>query len=599
MKIRIFAIGVIILASCISNGQINLVREGIAINNTQTGSWYGDIISRTAKTNLVYQNNSISSVNTEGYMILAGDEGPGSTNNNLDNAKFVGNKLSWNGVNGSSVITHGLFTGYNKNLVVKYNFLENVPYGIIFKSGTDEGTNMTFTSGGCSYNICKNGKFAVRLKGMNGLKIYNNTFYSGDNAGWYLVLITSNADRTLPAPSLGTEIFNNIFYSTSRIPMISVEEASLSNFTCDYNVYWCTSGEPTFLVGGKSVTWAQWQAKGFDLHSKILDPQFINTTDFVPSNRLDFGKDLGTDWQTGLSTNAKWQAGVNPATTNQNGKWQVGARIYNATSISQIVVGSTSGASTINNDGGSLQLFAQIFPDNADNKSVTWSVSNGVNRGSVNSSGLVTALANGIITVRATANDGSNIYGELNISITNQKVLVQSISVSDNLANDTIKGLNKSIELIAVIEPVNATNKSVEWSLENITGKATIDTNGLLTTIAPGKVKVIVKTSDGSLLTAEKQYIIAFPTTVNSEIELNHFSVYPNPSNGIITVEFAHADASGFWMEIADLFGNVIEKQQLNAVVQSFRLPQLLDNIYVIKISGKGFVQSKKLVVLK
>lgn len=599
MKIRIFALGVIILASCISNGQINLVREGIAINNTQTGSWYGDIISRTAKTNLVYQNNLISSVNTEGYMILAGDEGPGSTNNNLDNAKFVGNKLSWNGVNSSSVITHGLFTGYNKNLVVKYNFLENVPYGIIFKSGTDEGTNMTFTSGGCSYNICKNGKFAVRLKGMNGLKIYNNTFYSGDNAGWYLVLITSNADRTLPAPSLGTEIFNNIFYSTSRIPMISVEEASLSNFTCDYNVYWCTSGEPTFLVGGKTVSWAQWQAKGFDLHSKIIDPQFINTTDFVPSNRLDFGKDLGSDWQTGLSTNAKWQAGVSPATTNQNGKWQVGARIYSATSVSQIVVGSSNGSTTINKDGGSLQLFAQIFPENADNKAVTWSVSKGTNRGAINSSGLVSAFANGIITVRATAIDGSNIYGELDISIINQKVLVQSISISDNLDNDTIKGLNKSIALNTVINPVDATNKSVEWAIENITGNATIDVNGLLTTLAPGKIKVIVKASDGSLLTAEKQYIIAIPTIAKSEFEMNHFNVYPNPSNGIFTVRLAVTNAIGFWMEIADLAGNIIEKQQLNTAVQSFTIPQLDNKIYVIKVSGNTFIQAKKLIVSK
>ena len=35
-------------------------------------------------------------------------------------------------------------------------------------------------------------KFAGRVKGINGIKFYNNTFYSGDGTGWYLLLITAN-----------------------------------------------------------------------------------------------------------------------------------------------------------------------------------------------------------------------------------------------------------------------------------------------------------------------------------------------------------------------------------------------------------------------
>lgn len=242
--------------------QTTVIREGIIINNSETGSWYGDIIVRNSPLKLIYKNNAITSVNTEGYMLLAGDEGPATTNNNLDGAVFTGNKLVWKGANSSSVITHGMFTGYNKNLTIMYNYLENVPYGIILKSGTNEGVNMTFSSGGCAYNICKNGKFAIRLKGMNGVKIYNNTFYNDDNSEWYLVLITSNADRTIPAVSSNTQIYNNIFYSSSSIPMIAIESGSLSSLECDYNVYWCTAGEPYFAVDGKTVSWSQWRAKG-------------------------------------------------------------------------------------------------------------------------------------------------------------------------------------------------------------------------------------------------------------------------------------------------------------------------------------------------
>ena len=330
-KLTIFFWAAII--STLLSGQINLITEGTTVNNTVTGAWTGVNIPRNQATQFIYRNNSITSLNSSGYMLQAGDEAPLATNNNLDGEVITGNKFNWIGPDDLAIITHGVFTGYNINSVVKYNYLQNVPYGIIFKSGTDAGLNMTFTSGGCAYNICKNGKFAARLKGINGLKFYNNTFYSGNGAGLYLLLITSNADRSVPAASTGTKVFNNIFYSTKQIPMIQLESGSLANFESDYNVFWCSAGEPTFNIDGATVSWSQWRARGYDAHSVIVDPDFINTTDFVPRTRLNFGTNLGTDWQTGLSTTAIWVAGSAPGTTDQNGTWQVGARIYEGATV--------------------------------------------------------------------------------------------------------------------------------------------------------------------------------------------------------------------------------------------------------------------------
>jgi len=305
-----------------------LIIEGTNTINSNSGNWSGVNIPRDIPTTLTFRNNSITSVNNEGYMLQAGDESPLSENNNLDGEVITGNKFNWNGPDSPSIITHGLFIGYNKNSVIKYNYLNNVPYGIIFKSGTDEGVNMTFTSGGCAYNICKNGKFAGRVKGINGVKFYNNTFYSGDGKGWYLLLITGNMDRDIPSPSVGTRVFNNIFYSSIQIPMIKIESGCLTDFESDYNVYWCSDGEPVFAIDGVITTWAQWRARGYDAHSRIVNPEFINTIDFVPAARLDYGKNLGTEWQTGLSTSAIWTVGLSPTTANQNSNWQVGARLY-------------------------------------------------------------------------------------------------------------------------------------------------------------------------------------------------------------------------------------------------------------------------------
>lgn len=301
--------------------------EGKIINNTETGTWYGINIPRSVPTKLVFHNNSITSVNSEGYLLQAGDENPSPRDNNLDNMEIVGNLFTWKGVDDPTIITHGVFTGYNINSKVSYNKLINVPYGIIFKSGSDAGENMTFTSGGCSYNICKNGVFAVRMKGINGVKVYNNTFYSDSENSKYLLLITSNHDRAKPAPSTGSKVFNNIFYTTKDIPMISLESGSLSGFECDYNVYWYTDGEPFFTIDGVNYTWQQWTAMGYDTHSKILNPKFNNTNDFIPAETLDFGKNLGKDWEKGLAPTAAWNPGQAPATVIQNEPWQIGAII--------------------------------------------------------------------------------------------------------------------------------------------------------------------------------------------------------------------------------------------------------------------------------
>ena len=305
-----------------------LTIEGTTTVNDNTGKWSGVDIPRDAPTTFTYRNNSVTSKNSEGYLLQAGDESPRSTNNNLDGEVITGNKFIWYGTKNPAIITHGLFAGYNINSIVKYNYLENVPYGIIFKSGTDEGVNMTFTSGGCAYNIWKNGKFGGRVKGINGIRFYNNTFYSGDGAGWYLLLITGNMDRDISSPSTGTRIFNNIFYSTIQIPMIKIESGCLTDFQSDYNIFWCTAGEPVFTIDGVPISWAEWRARGYDEHSRIVDPDFINTTDFVPRSRLDFGKNLGPEWQTGLSVTAAWVVGLSPATKDQNDIWQVGARLY-------------------------------------------------------------------------------------------------------------------------------------------------------------------------------------------------------------------------------------------------------------------------------
>jgi len=413
-------------------------------------------------------------------------------------------------------------TGYNINSIVKYNFLNKVPMAIIRKSN-----GMTNISGGVAYNIInRTGKVGTVVKGMNNVNIYNNTYYS--NEVWYnsatapgtyrgLIDIYTNTDADgSNAPSTGTKIKNNIFYTVNQIFNIYIYDAAcLSGFESDYNVFFSESGIPIFNYLGQSKTFAQWQALGYDTHSIVVNPHFTNFIDFIPANRLDYGTDLGYEWQAGLSTSAVWNPGSSPETTNQNGTWQVGARIFSSQiePVTNISVSGTGGSSSISTDKGSLQLSAVILPANATDKSVTWSVDNGTGQATISSLGLLTAVTNGNVTARATAKDGSGVTGSLIVTISNQVIPVSGIMVSGTGGASTISVNHGTLQLIASILPSNATNKAVTWTLVNGSGLASISALGNVTAIDNGTVTATATANDGSgvygslVLTISKQII--------------------------------------------------------------------------------------------
>lgn len=324
MKQTLTAI-ILLCNSIILYPQVILTIEGQEIIDTETGVSEGYAIPRNYVTKLTFRNNFLTSVNSAGYILQAGDETPGLNNNHLDGEIITGNRFIWNGTDEDSW-THALFTGYNINVIIKYNYLGDTPNGIQRKSN-----GMTDLSGVIAYNIINNPKVGIVVKGMNGVKIYNNTIYSKRTlaqTGRGLIDVHANIDNGLNAPSAGTKIYNNIFYAKYGILSINVmDQASLVDFESDYNVFYCESGSLLFNAGGSYKTFSEWQALGYDQHSVIINPNFNNFTDFVPAERLNYGTDLGENYIEGLAVDAVWSK-ENPRTAVQNDKWQVGARIY-------------------------------------------------------------------------------------------------------------------------------------------------------------------------------------------------------------------------------------------------------------------------------
>jgi len=139
----------------------------------------------------------------------------------------------------------------------------------------------------------------------------------------------------------------------------------------------------------------------------------------------------------------------------------------------------------------------------------------------VDANGLVTAQKEGTVTLlgRAAKPDGTwyNQQGICQITVVKAAdkptVAVTGVQLNQTALNLEING---TATLIATVAPENATNKSVRWSSNN-TAVATVDANGNLKAVAPGKA-TITATADGVkaecrvTVTADTVYTITFDT---------------------------------------------------------------------------------------
>ena len=155
-------------------------------------------------------------------LLVAGDDTYVTTrDNNMDGAKIIGNKFEWTGyADYPGSILHGVLLGMNKNQVVKHNYVEGAPYSFVYKASKKEP--MESTTGGHSYNIHRNSK-TLNIKGMSGVKVYNNTFYNTRYSNFYNIHVYENnsSGETKPYnPAKNVKIKNNIIYQKYDIPAI-------------------------------------------------------------------------------------------------------------------------------------------------------------------------------------------------------------------------------------------------------------------------------------------------------------------------------------------------------------------------------------------
>ncbi len=95
-------------------------------------------------------------------------------------------------------------------------------------------------------------------------------------------------------------------------------------------------------------------------------------------------------------------------------------------------------------------------------------------------------------------------------------IYISSITLSGDTEIDENNG---TLNLEAVILPEDASNKKLIWSVENGTGRASVDANGVVTGIVDGDVTVTALASDGSYV--ETSTVITVSNQIVTRPELN------------------------------------------------------------------------------
>ena len=140
--------------------------------------------------------------------------------------------------------------------------------------------------------------------------------------------------------------------------------------------------------------------------------------------------------------------------------------------------------------GGTAALTATVLPENATDKTVTWSCDN--TAVATVADGVVTAVAEGTAKVTAHAGDASAVC-----TVTVKADVVKVTEITINEADFSL-AVGETKTLTATVKPENASDKTVTWTSDQ-PGIASVSAEGVVTGVAAGTAKITVKANGGDV----------------------------------------------------------------------------------------------------
>ncbi len=168
------------------------------------------------------------------------------------------------------------------------------------------------------------------------------------------------------------------------------------------------------------------------------------------------------------------------------------------------------------NVGESEQLYANVIPVNADNKSLIWTTSDS-EVAEVNVDGNVTAKKCGVAFIKVTSEDNPLATDSCKIT-----VLQPVTGIKLNYSTVELHQIGETIQLVATIFPEDASNKEVRWVSSN--ESVSMVANGTVVAVGYGTSVIIATTVDGNYMATCTVTVVEgvdFPGDVNHDGEVN------------------------------------------------------------------------------
>jgi uncharacterized protein YjdB len=160
--------------------------------------------------------------------------------------------------------------------------------------------------------------------------------------------------------------------------------------------------------------------------------------------------------------------------------------------VTDISLDNTSVSMQVNE---SQQLTATVAPNNATNQNISWRSSDET-VATVDDTGLITAVGEGTVTITVATEDGDF---SATCIVTVNPASPPTITVTGISLDNTSLSMwvNETQQLIATIEPSDATNQNVSWSSSD-ESVASVDGAGLITAVGEGTATITATTEDGN-----------------------------------------------------------------------------------------------------
>jgi len=235
---------------------------------------------------------------------------------------------------GYTTIAHNIYIGFQKDGIMRYNYVNGGGICLIYKGSSGTESTEAAIYGNIAINGFNNDLY---VKGVRGMKVYNNTFYNNWNT-----LSLANGHMFYTGGNYGGDepdncIFkNNIVIDESVLDyteLIYVGTPATLGFVSDNNILFTQNGKVGYFGGlVAECDFTTWQAAGFDANSLNQNTPFFDlaTWKMWLATPVKSGADLDAMFETLLDISTDWGSSTsfpNIVTKEQGASKNIGAYV--------------------------------------------------------------------------------------------------------------------------------------------------------------------------------------------------------------------------------------------------------------------------------